>query len=191
MPVILVHNYFPAHPKSFCRKCHINCSDLFEFTLKTLMKPCLFLEMSDLACEELLFHIFMKFIQNSEIMLFPETHPAVQTAPRPRHDRATTAPRPRHDRATCLTVRGQRSFILHSFFFIYSFIFIFLHLLGPGANPRSVRRRNDCLSSRYVRAQSRSGLTTPSDNPLSKLTELNETCPPRPEGDRFLSKLTD
>ena len=51
------------------------------------------------------------------------------------------------------------------------------YALLPKVTMGNERRRNDCLLSRYVRAQSRPGLTTPSDNPLSKLTELNETCP--------------
>ena len=62
------------------------------------------------------------------------------------------------------------------------------YALLPEITMGNERRRNDCSLSRYVRAQSRSGLTTPSDNPLSKLTELNGTCPPRLEGDKFLSK---
>ena len=62
------------------------------------------------------------------------------------------------------------------------------YALLPKVTMGNERRRNDCLLPRYVREQSQPGLTTPSDNPLSKLTELNETCPPRPEGDKFLSK---
>ena len=42
------------------------------------------------------------------------------------------------------------------------------YALLPKITMDNKRRHNNCLLSRYVRAQSRSGITTPSDNPLSE-----------------------